>query len=56
MSEDSIFLGFGYASALPKYRLTAAERKALKARKPIGFVHFPLKKPVVGRPLRRKAT
>lgn len=34
MSEESIFLGFGYASALPKYRLTAAEKRALKARRP----------------------
>lgn len=43
--EESVFLGFGFASALPKYNLTATERKALKARQPIGFVRFPSKTP-----------
>lgn len=43
--EESVFLGFGYASILPKYSLTATERKVLKSRQPIGFVHFPRKTP-----------
>lgn len=42
--EESVFLGFGYASILPKYSLTATERKVLKARQPIGFVHFSTRK------------